>query len=430
MSSGSGARHGPSETSIVRWRERALDYVLWIGLAIAPAALLILLLISPSYVSPGVLLVLSVLFLGATALARARRMPHAVRAWGFLVIYLALTTTTLATRGLEGGGRLLLVALPLYATVLLGPRSGYVATLMSLGLYAAATFLAAGGHVGPPPVESDPSTAAQRWLVQGTVLVFVLGPLVILVNRFVDLLHQTLAAGRAAAARAAAAERERRRLERALLVAGEQERRAVGHRLHDGPCQQLAAALLRCNVAQDSLAARGSREEAAHLDAVAKLLDASMGEIHDLARGLSPTALSPSALPAALADLARRTSETGTVVCDLLYDPLARPEDPETASQLLRVAQEAVSNAVRHAHASLVEVEVARDGPGLRLQVRDDGVGPPPDGVREGMGMQIMRHRAELLGGSLSISPAAGGGTLVTCTVPPRPPDAGPRGDA
>ena len=199
---------------------------------------------------------------------------------------------------------------------------------------------------------------------------------------------------------------------------------AVGHLLHDGPCQHLTAALLRCKVAENSFTARGSREDVAHIQAIAEMLDASAGEIHDLARGLSPPALAPGALAAALGDLAQRVRSSGPIECVFVHDDLAQPEDAEVSSQLFRIAQEAVRNAVRHAQPGRVRVELTRNDGGLRLLVQDDGVGMPPDAGHEGMGLRIMRYRAELMGGSLSIGPAAGGGTVVTCTLPLAAPDA------
>jgi signal transduction histidine kinase len=183
-------------------------------------------------------------------------------------------------------------------------------------------------------------------------------------------------------------------------------------------------------VAENSLAARGSREDVAHIQAIAELLDTSAGEIHDLARGLSPPALAPGALAAALNDLAQRVRTAGPIKVEFLHDGLAQPEDPEVTSQLFRIAQEAVSNAVRHAKPERIRVELTRGDRGLRLLVRDDGVGIPPESGREGMGLRIMRYRAELMGGSLSIGPAPGGGTLVTCTLPSAAPNATRDGDA
>lgn len=427
MESSFAAGSAEVEATILRWRERALDYVLWAGLSVGTVPLMLSLAGSAGFLLPGSRLFGLGMFLLVAAVAAARRVGHLVRAWGFLLVLFGLAGVMLAARGLEGAGRLVLVVLPLFATVLLGARSGYVAAVMTLALYTVAGVLQVSGIMSPVPVVGRGTLEPSFWLFQGAMLALVMGPIMFLVNRFVGLMREALVAERAAAERVAEADRERRRLERVLLEAGERERMAVGHQLHDGPCQQITAALLRCKVAENALAARGAGEEVAHLQAIAEMLDASAGEIHDLARGLSSPTLAPGALAAALADLVQRARDWGPVEIELGHDGLAQPEDPEVTSQLYRIAQEAVSNAVRHARAGRIRVELDRSDGDLRLLVRDDGVGMPPDAGLEGMGLRIMRYRAELMGGSLSIGPAPGGGTLVTCTLPlaARDPDRG-----
>ncbi|MCU0291526.1 MAG: ATP-binding protein [Thermoanaerobaculaceae bacterium] len=430
MEHGEVAGSAEVESIILRWRERALDYVLWAGLGIGTVPLLILHLVAPTSVSSGLRLVGLGIYLLVAGVALARRLAHDVRAWGFLLALFGLAGVTLAARGLEGAGRLVLVILPLFATVLLGARSGYVAAAMSLALYAAVAVLSARGVLSPLPLVRGASSGAEFWLLQGAMLVLILGPVMFLINRFVGLMRGALVAEREAAGRVAEADRERRRLERVVLEAGERERMAVGHQLHDGPCQHLTAALLRCKVAENSFAARGSREDVAHIQAIAEMLDASAGEIHDLARGLSPPALAPGALAAALSDLVHRLRSSGAIECVFVHDDLAQPEDADVSSQLFRIAQEAVRNAVRHAKPGRVRVELTRSDGGLRLRVQDDGIGIPPDADHDRMGLRIMRYRAELMGGSLSIDAVAGGGTVVTCTLPLAAPDSSRGGDA
>ena len=415
------------ESSILRWRQRALDFVLYAGIALGTVPLLLVFLPGAEPLPLGLRLTSLAVYALVIVLALARSAPHDLRAWGLFSALLTLAAVMLAARGLEGGGRLFLVVVPLFATVLLGPRSGYVAAALSLALYtAAAVLLSAAGRWRP--VAAGHADSAKLWLLQGALLVLVTAPVVVLVNQFVRRLWQAIAAERAAADRIVRADSERRRLERALLETGERERRAVGHQLHDGPCQQITAALLRCKVAHNALSAGGAHAEAAHLQAISELLDASVAEIHDLARGLSPAALSPGALVAALDGLARRVRASGAVECELVHDGAARAADVELSSQLFRIAQEAVTNALRHAHARRISIELARCPEGDRLLIRDDGVGFAPDGNRDGMGLRIMRYRSELIGGSFAIGAAPGRGTLVTCTLPL--PEAGARREA
>ena len=408
------------EASLLEWRRRALDVVLVAGLVLGAGPLALTFWFGGDPLPLGLRLTAVAVFGLVVVLAVARSASLALRTWGFVAALLTLAAVMLAARGLESGGRLVLMVVPLLASVLLGSRGGYAAAAISLALYAAATLLVAGGHWVPAASgEADP---AALWVLQGALLVVVTVPVMVLVNQFVDRLRRALVVEQEAKDRLVQAEQERRTLERALLETGERERRAVGHQLHDGPCQQITAALLRCKVAHNALVARGSPAEAAHLQAIGELLDASVAEIHDLARGLSPAALSPGAHAAALGDLAQRVRAGGTMGCELVHTGDAAPEDLEVTSQLFRIALEAVANAARHARARRIRIELGRDREGTRLAVSDDGIGIGADSAPEGMGLRIMRHRAEVIGGSLSVGPAPGGGTLVTCTVPrPRP---------
>jgi signal transduction histidine kinase len=406
------------ESGIEHWRRRALAVVVWSALGVGAAPLALALADTASPLPPAYRLGSLAIFLLTLAVALAKRVPHAVRAWAFVLVGLALAVLMLAARGLGGSGRLVLVVVPLYATVLVGPRSGFAAAALGVGAFAVTASLISSGAIAPLPVAAAGPRAARFWLLQGATLALVLTPVLIVVTRFIALLQRVVAAERASAARIAEADRERRRLERVLLETGERERREVGHQLHDGPCQQLTAALLRCQVAQRTLAGRGAAEEAAHVGAIADTLDASLGEIHDLARGLSPAELSPAALPGALHDLAQRTRVTTGIACDVQHDGLAQPASAEVATQLFRIAQEAVGNAVRHARPQHITIVFERTESSLRLLARDDGAGMAAGAGDGGMGMRIMRYRAELIGAALTVGPAPSGGTDVACSLP------------
>ena len=86
---------------------------------------------------------------------------------------------------------------------------------------------------------------------------------------------------------------------------------------------------------------------------------------------------------------------------------------------MLRVAQEALANAVKHAGASHVEVELAQDGDGgVRLEIRDDGRGFAPEATQGGCGLDSMRRRCEALGGGFAVASAPGAGARITCRLP------------
>ena len=96
--------------------------------------------------------------------------------------------------------------------------------------------------------------------------------------------------------------------------------------------------------------------------------------------------------------------------------------DPTVASELFRIAQEATNNAMKHAKATQIVVELTGGDEGIVLTVRDDGVGIPDGPSRSGgMGTRIMRFRARAIGAALHVSRNEDGGTTVTCTVRSRP---------
>lgn len=141
------------------------------------------------------------------------------------------------------------------------------------------------------------------------------------------------------------------------------------------------------------------------------------GLLRSLSRGLILMEVDAEGLRAALEDLAARTSEAGT----LCYFDCARGvtlADSAMATHLYRIAQEAVSNAVRHGKARHIQIALRQDGASVILSIQDDGTGMPvraaPD---DGMGIRIMHYRAGLIGGKVNIGPVKTGGTLVSCTA-------------
>ena len=150
----------------------------------------------------------------------------------------------------------------------------------------------------------------------------------------------------------------------------------------------------------------------------------TIDEAHNVARGLCPLEPEPEALAPALRALTKRMQEVAAVRCECMTTGDVRVADPEMAQHLYRIAQEALSNAVRHAKASRIRLEFRGTDSELTLQVEDDGVGLPAASPAGGMGLRTMMYRAEILGGKLTVAPALGSGTRVTCRVPR--PDAEP----
>ena len=172
---------------------------------------------------------------------------------------------------------------------------------------------------------------------------------------------------------------------------------------------------------------RDDRPEAGQAEEVVALLRQADAQARALARGLVPVDLEANGLQAALQRLAANATHFFEVACTMT----CRGTLPETVPiHVFRIAQEAVSNAVRHGKADQVTIDLGYEPSRVTLQVTDDGrgypasvpqsSGPPSDPPfdNRGMGVRIMRYRAHLLGGRFEIRPGYEGGTVVSCTVP------------
>ena len=221
---------------------------------------------------------------------------------------------------------------------------------------------------------------------------------------------------------------ERRRLEKEILDAGERERQIVGQELHDDLCQQLSGIACLTRVLQQRLASRSGDEagDAAH---ILELVGRATSCARNLSRGLQPVKLAADGLVSALQELCSRAEAVFGVPCQFCVDAVALSfTDPAVPTHLYRIAQEAISNSVKHARARTISVDLVAAGDRLILTVEDDGVGIPATPSREGLGLHTMRHRASMIGASLSIERGTEGGTTVTCSVrrPARPPAEAP----
>jgi signal transduction histidine kinase len=214
--------------------------------------------------------------------------------------------------------------------------------------------------------------------------------------------------------------REAQELQQRILEISEAEQRRIGHDLHDGLGQQLTALSLMAKRLVLRLEADGS----ARIRDATDLYDVSRSAVessHDLCRSLSPPALDREGLQSALATLAANVEVLFGVQCTFVPDPGAEIREAKIAVHLYRIAQEAISNAVRHGHAKHVRIELTTRADGeLRMAINDDGKGmPKPEIATVGMGLRIMQYRANVIGASLFIGSNSGTGTSVLCCFRP-----------
>jgi PAS domain S-box-containing protein len=207
------------------------------------------------------------------------------------------------------------------------------------------------------------------------------------------------------------------KLEQEILAISEREQRRLGHDLHDDLCQQLAGIEFLSQRLASDLAVR-SAARASQAKEIAQMVQRAMTQTRELARGLSPVRLEAEGLADALRELAAGTRKVFGCDCRFHCEPPVLVPDHTVAIHLYRIAQEAVSNALKHGQARRIEIGLTAKGRAVILAVEDNGTGLPRKlPKRKGMGLRIMRYRAEVIGGAVLVEPYPGGGTRVACTV-------------
>jgi len=213
-------------------------------------------------------------------------------------------------------------------------------------------------------------------------------------------------------------------LERQLLDISERERLRIAQDLHDDLGQILTASIHLSTSLQKRLAAK-SLAEAAEESRILSLLDKALAQTRGLARGLHPVPVEPNGLMSALEELARRTADHFDCACHFECPCPVTIADNVIATHLYRIAQEAVTNAIKHGKAERIEIGLVQIDGRIRIVVEDNGGGiPEKPSKKAGMGLRIMRYRTGMIGGSLEIENAPSGGTSVICSIQaPRTPD-------
>ncbi len=211
---------------------------------------------------------------------------------------------------------------------------------------------------------------------------------------------------------------DRRQLEQEVLRISDMERRRIGQDLHDGLGQMLTG----IGLITGGLARRARQEAPAladDLDEIVGLVREADALARGLARGLVPVDLEQGGLVGALERMVEGVRRMFDVTVRLHVQGSQPLDDPTVAMHLYRIAQEAVSNAARHSGASRISVLLVRGAEQVRLRIRDDGRGLPPDLAQRphsGMGLRIMHYRARIVGASLEVTGAPEGGTVILCT--------------
>lgn len=210
---------------------------------------------------------------------------------------------------------------------------------------------------------------------------------------------------------------EQRALERNLLQIADDEQRRIAHDLHDGLGQELAGASMMAKSLVNKLEEL-NLDESGLAKKLSDQLGASLHHSRSLARGLRPVEIDTEGLQSALLQLADRISEAYQVKCSFHCVTTVQPNDPESATHLYRIAQEAVTNAAIHGRPQTIEIHLNEDRGSLELKVVDDGRGMDIDTKsKDGIGMKSMRYRSNVIGARFEVQSSALEGTVVVCRL-------------
>ncbi len=215
---------------------------------------------------------------------------------------------------------------------------------------------------------------------------------------------------------------ERKQLEQAIVDASEMERKQIGQDLHDTISQQLAG-LTMLTQALHRKVAQAKQAETTDLipdiERLADLTSTALTQVKNISHGLYPVELERNGLGIALQRFVEQQDALFGITCAYESNTTASRLPPPTSVHLYRIAQEALSNAIKHAAASRIQVRLEKVPEGIALTVTDNGKGLPTKfPVSAGLGLAIMRYRASMIQAKFIIQSRSKRGTKVSCVVP------------
>ncbi|HUG68373.1 MAG TPA: PAS domain-containing protein [Pirellulaceae bacterium] len=217
---------------------------------------------------------------------------------------------------------------------------------------------------------------------------------------------------------------ERKKLQREVLGIAENEQRRIGQDLHDSVQQELAGLGMLAETLLENLSRTTDKSDDPQASRLRELaikvvngIARTHQDVHAIARGLVPVRIDTQGLMDALRELALRTEELAGVTCAFKCEQPVEISDNSTSTHLFRIAQESITNALKHGQPEHILIALESDNGQPILQVADDGTGFDVTEQTRGLGLKTMLYRASLIGASLKVSPVETGGTLVTCRV-------------
>lgn len=204
---------------------------------------------------------------------------------------------------------------------------------------------------------------------------------------------------------------ERKKAEKEVLEVTHEEQRRIGSQLHDGLCQELTGILMFTKGLTQKME-KDHKLDVAELQKISELLHGAVSQARNTARGLYPGELEGSSLMHSLQELAANTQKDFGVSCLFDCPEPVMIDDNNTATHLYKIVQEGIANAVKHGKAQSIVVSLTQNGHspspdgGIALIVKDDGSGMIPGSQdSKGIGLKIMKYRADVIGASFKVVP-------------------------
>ena len=333
-----------------------------------------------------------------------RSIPSQPKAWGIIALLVGLIGISDYFAGIE-------ISLSIFYLIPISMATGWLGASAGVSVAVGCTVVRTTGDL----LIQHPHILPWRiwWNVSAAFAIFLF--VVWLVHSLITLHHQLEGKIEKRTSELMESMADRDRLQQELLEVGDRERSAVGRELHDELGQHLVATAMAAQV----LARRVDPKSASDATAIVRWIEEAIAKSRRLARGLLLSSIAPERFAQELDELAAASSH-GTVQCRLLHQGGAVQAGPTDCAQLFRIAQEAVTNALRHAQAKTVNITLATDDHALCLIVEDDGCGVPASTSQQGtgMGLRIMEHRAKFIGASFSVLSMPGEGTKIICRLP------------
>ncbi len=209
---------------------------------------------------------------------------------------------------------------------------------------------------------------------------------------------------------------EKKTLERDVLTISDKERLRIGQDLHDELGQYLTGIGYLVGIIKTAASENRPPEEDV-LGELIELINTAKTRTRMLSKGLSPVVMDRGGIFMALNELCLELERVYSVSCNLTYDEDLALDSPVLFTNLYNIIQESMINAVKHGNPSTIFVTLKKKGNGLKISVCDDGSGFSDEDLGRGLGIFLMKYRADLIGGHLNIDNNEGGGVVVSCTV-------------